>query len=152
MFRSYINLTNMLKRIDKKLKKGQVGTEYMIIVAFVTLAITSILIFAFFYSNQVKDSLKENNIENFASQLISSSETVFFSGEPSKTTIQLYLPAGVEDISISSYDIVVTTRTSGGSLNIRNFQSKVPLNGTINPSEGLKKIVLEAKEDFTQIN
>jgi hypothetical protein len=136
----------------KKRNRGQVGTEYMIIVGFVTLAITTILVLSLFYSNQIKDKIKNNNIESFATQLVSSAETVFFSGEPSKTTIKLYLPEGVEAIDIYVDMVVVTSRTSGGSLNIRAFQSKVPLNGTLSNLEGLKKIVIEAKATHAQIN
>ncbi len=124
--------------------KAQVGVEYMIIVGFVTVAIISILGFAYFYSNQIKDQIKANQLESFATQLINSAESVFFSGEPSKTTISLYLPEGVESIVIAPDSIVITTQTSSGK-DIQAFRSKVPISGTITSTGGIKKLSIEAQ-------
>jgi hypothetical protein len=107
---------------------------------------------AYFYSNHVKDSIRINQVENFASQLVNSAESVFFAGEPSKSTISLYLPEGVEEISIMSDAVIITTKVSGGVQNKRAFSSKVRLNGTITPSEGIKNLVLEAKSDHVEIS
>lgn len=137
--------TEMIKR------KGQVGVEYMIIIGFVTLAIMSIVTLAYFYSNHVKDRIRVNQVENFASQLVSSAESVFFAGEPSKTTISLYLPEGVEDVTIVQDAVIITTRVSSGQ-NKRAFSSKVPLNGSISFSEGIKNLVLKAEANFLQIS
>lgn len=132
-------------------KKGQVGVEYMIIVGFVTFAIISIITLAYFYSNHIKDMIKVNQVEGFASKLISSAESVFFKGEPSKATIKLYLPAGVEIINVTQGGLIVSIRVSSG-INKRVFPSEVPLNGTITTSEGLKKLVLEARIDDVLIS
>jgi hypothetical protein len=127
-------------------KKGQVGIEYMIIVGFVSFAVIAILLLAFFYSGQIKDSIKLNQAENFAEQLIGSAESVFFAGEPSKTTIRLYLPENVESIDINNNYVTVTMQLSTGQ-NIRSYETKVPLQGTITTSEGIKKLTLIATED-----
>ena len=120
-------------------KEGQVGIEYMIIVGFITFAVISILAFALFFSDDIKDRLKLNQVESFAINLINSAESVFFAGEPSKTTVKLYLPEGVEEIIITSDALIITTRISGG-INKRAFDSKVPLNGTILPGKGIRKL------------
>lgn len=132
-------------------KKGQIGVEYMIVVGFITFAIMSILALAFFYSDKIKDQIKLNQIESFATQVVNSAESVFFAGEPSKTTINLYLPSGVQDIELSQDSLIIITQVSSGS-NKRVFESKVPLNGSIPITEGLKKIVLEAHQNYVAIN
>src|SRR3989344_1252201 len=130
-----------MKEVIKK--KGQIGIEYMIVVGFITFAIMSILTLAFFYSDKIKDQIKLNQIESFATQVVNSAESVFFAGEPSKTTINLYLPAGVDSIVLNSDSLIITTRVTSGT-NKRVFESKVPLSGSISVTEGLKKIILEA--------
>jgi hypothetical protein len=135
-------------RINKK--RGQSGTEYLIIVGFVTLAIMAIIAIALGVSNQTKDRLKMNQVESFTTQLLNSAESVFFSGEPSKSTATLYLPEGVTNITIFSDQIFMKISMSTGE-NSRYFSSRVPLNGTIYPQEGSKRIVLEAKADYVQI-
>lgn len=132
-------------------KKGQVGIEYMIIVGFVSFAVIAILLLAFFYSGQIKDSIKLNQAENFAEQLIGSAESVFFAGEPSKTTISLYLPENVDSIVITNDYVTITMRLSTGQ-NIRSYDTRVPLQGSITTSEGIKKLTLTATETNVVIN
>jgi len=132
-------------------KRAQIGIEYMIIIGFVTFAVLSVLALAFVYSSQIKDRIRLNQVGNFATQLVNSAESVFFSGEPSKATIRLYLPEGVENISIDSNYLIVTTHTSSGE-NKQSFKSRVPIQGTISSGEGIKKLSLEAKEDYVLVS
>lgn len=144
--------------------RGQAGIEYMILIGFVTFIIMSILVLAFVYSDRIKDRIRLNQVENFAIQLINSAETVFFAGEPSKTTVRLYLPEGITGLDIKcggggdplcpageSYYLVASVRTSSGE-NIRAFKSKVPVQGAISVTTGTKELALEAKEDYVQVS
>ena len=131
-------------------KRGQIGIEYMIIIGFITFAITMTLVFAYFYSDQIKDRIKMNQIDNFGVQLISSAESVYFSGEPSKSTVRYYLPEGVSSIEIIDDSIVIEISLSSGFNRIA-YSSRVPLSVEIPEGEGIKVLVLEAKEDFLLI-
>lgn len=124
--------------------RGQISTEYLIVVGFVTFLIVSVLGLSLFYSSQIKDKIKFNQLENFANKVISSAEQVFYSGEPSKTTITAYLPSGVEGVAVLSNEIVFNITSSSG-LSITSFQSDVPLSGTISSSEGVKRISITAE-------
>lgn len=139
----------MIQTISKK--KGQIGTEYLIVVGFVTFAIMTTLVIAITMSNSTRDRLKINEIESFATQLTNSAESIFFAGEPSKTTISLYIPDGVYNITIYPENILVKFNSTSGE-NIRIFSSRVPLNGTLSPEEGTKKIILEATPNFVQVD
>lgn len=131
-------------------RRAQVGVEYMIIVGFVTFAIMSVIALAFFYSGEIKERIRLNQVENFATQVVNSAESVFYAGEPSRTTVRLYLPEGVRDITVYS-DAILITSVVGSGENIRAYDSDVPLNGTITPGEGIKKLTLEAKSDHVLI-
>jgi uncharacterized protein (UPF0333 family) len=139
----------MTKFISKK--RAQTGTEYLIIVAFVTFAIMATLVIAITMSNSTKDKLKMNEVESFVTQLINSAESVFFAGEPSKSTINLYIPEGISNITIYNGSIVIKFNSVNGE-NIRIFDSRVPLNGSVSTNEGTKKIILEATSDFVQVS
>jgi len=140
-----------MKRGRIKYSKAQVGIEYMIIVGFITFSVIVILFTAIAYSDKIKDKIRLNQVENFAEQLLNSAESVYFAGEPSKTTIRLYLPEGVSSLEITPTYLIITTRTSSGE-NRRAFSSKVPISGTISTSEGIKKLTLEATEDYLVIS
>ncbi len=147
----------MAKKIgDLMTAKAQVGIEYMMVVGFVTLAIVSVLTLAYFYSDQIKDSIRLNQVESFATQVLNSAESVFFAGEPSKTTVKLYLPEGVNEITVSTDinnpGLLIKTRTRVGGENIRFYESNVPLSGSISSTEGIKKIAVVAEETQVSIN
>jgi len=135
----------MVKSLVNK-KRGQAGTEYLIVVGFVTFAIMVIVAIALTVSNNTKDRLKVNQLESYMDQLINSAESVYFSGEPSKSTISLYLPEGINEIRIFPEYVVVKMQLSSGE-NIRVFDSRVPLSssGSVLVGEGTKKVILQAR-------
>jgi len=131
--------------------KAQSGIEYMIIIGFVSLAITLVLVAAYFYINMSKDKIRENQVEVLANKIISSSESVFFAGEPSQVTIIIYVPQGISNIELSGYDLLISASTSAGIAK-RAFTSKVPLEGTISSSEGSKKLLIKALSNEVMIS
>ena len=133
-------------------KKGQISTEYLIIMGFVTFLIISVLGVAFFYVSQIKDNLKVNQVNNFANKIVNSAETVYFAGEPSKITILLYLPQGVKSIATtSSNELTIKILTDSGT-NVISYTSSVPITASgITTTEGLKKVKLEASPSVVTI-
>jgi uncharacterized protein (UPF0333 family) len=124
-------------------KRGQISTEYLIIVGFVTFLIISVLGLSLFYSGQVRDRIRFNQLNDFANKVISSSEVVFFSGEPSRNTITAYLPSGVESVIVLPNEIVFNVSSFGG-LTVTSFQSDAPLYGSFSNTEGVKKVSIVA--------
>jgi hypothetical protein len=133
------------------MKKSQVSIEYLIIIGFVSVVLVLILAVAFFYSGGIKDRIKITQVNNFANKIISTAESIYYYGEPSKTTISVYLPEGVENIEISGDELIISTRVSSG-LEKTSFSSKVPIDGTITTVSGIKRIVIYATEDNSIIN
>lgn len=131
--------------------KSQSGVEYLIIIGFVTFAITTILIAAYFYIGLTRDKINMNQIEVLANKIISSSESVFFAGTPSQTTITVYLPGNVRNIEFIDNDLIITASSSTGTIK-RAFTSKVPLQGNIQLGEGSKKLTIKAEADYVQIS
>lgn len=130
--------------------KGQSGIEYLMIIGFVTLAVSVVLLLAYFYIGISKDRIKDNQIEVLANKIINSAESVFFAGEPSQATIMIYVPGNVNKIEFSGKELIITFSTSSGT-NKRAFTSRVELSGSINSSEGAKKLLVKAEADKVSI-
>ena len=127
------------------MRKAQSGVEYLMIIGFVSLAVTAILAAAYFYVGVSKDKIRINQIEVLANKIISSSESVFYAGEPSQTTIIIYMPSGIGKIELSEYNLIIEASSSSGKMS-RAFPSKVSLGqGIINPGEGTKKLLIKAE-------
>jgi len=131
--------------------KAQIGVEYMLVIGFVTAAIISVLILAYTYSGIARDSLIINQVESFAKKVVSSAETVFYTGEPSQSTITAYLPSNIINITISNYDLIIEYYISSGTVK-QAYSSKVPLHGSISTTPGTKKIILRAESDRVVIS
>ncbi len=126
------------------MKKGQVSFEYMIIIGFITVLIVGLMSVAFFYNNLVKDKIRNNQINSCMDKLVSVSESVYYSGPPSKATITCYFPENLKDLSIQENNFVVTFGSSSGVSKV-GYQANAELNQTSNVINqgGLKKIVIE---------
>lgn len=137
-------------------KKGQISIEYLIIVGFVTFIVIGILGVALFYSGSISDKMIMTQVENFANKIISSSESVFYAGEPSKATITAFLPKGVDSIEIDeSEDVLIITVQTNSGINKILFSSNVHIieNGDapLSSSQGLKKIEIAANSTHAVI-
>ena len=132
-------------------KRSQVSIEYIIIFGFATFILIGVLGLAFFYSGTIKDRIKITQVNNFANKVLSTSESVFYYGEPSKATISVYLPEGVLNISILGKTLYIETQTSSG-IEKNGFQGKVPITGNITISPGIKKIEFLAEESRVLIS
>ena len=133
-------------------KRAQISVEYMIIVGFIIFIVTITAGTAFFYSYTISDRISSNHLNNFANKVISSSESVFFAGDPSRVTINAYLPNGIEAMEILTDNdktlIVFTFTTRTGTSTIA-YESNVPieLNGDFSLNEGLKRYRVIAETD-----
>jgi uncharacterized protein (UPF0333 family) len=131
-------------------KKGQISIEYLIVIGFVVFLVLGILGIAFFYSSGTNDKIRIDQITHYANKIISSSETVFYSGEPSKLTLTAYLPAGVNNVNVTGSEIIFTVSTGSGTARI-SFSSNVPLQGSLSNTEGVKRIEVLADQNGAQI-
>jgi len=124
-------------------ERGQISTEYLLVVSFVLFVILTALGVALTYSSQMKDTLKFNQIESFSQSIITEAEKIYYAGFPSKTTVKAYLPEGIKEIRISDYFLIFNVSTNSGE-SVIAFRSNVNLTGSITPNAGLKIIYLNA--------
>lgn len=128
------------------MKRGQISTEYLIVVSFIVFVVLGILAVSFVYTSKIRDTIKFSQIERMSDRIISSAETIFYAGEPSKTKMTIYIPEGIQEIEITSNEIIFTIITSSGQ-NVISYNSNVPLEGSLSSAKGTKVISLEAQED-----
>ncbi len=138
-------------RYYKKKRKAQVSFEYIVIMGFVTFVIIGILGVSLIYSNSIKDRIKIIQINNFGNKIVSSAESVFYSGEPSKITIKAYLPENVISIEILENTLFISFHLNSGLTKI-GFSSEVQMVGSLTSSSGLKNIKIEAEDENVVIS
>ncbi|MBS3083454.1 hypothetical protein J4423_01475 [Candidatus Pacearchaeota archaeon] len=134
--------------------KGQISLEYIIVVGFVTFAVIVLLGISLFYTHTVQDKIKVNQLSTFAEKIVSSAESVYYAGEPSKITVTAYLPSGVQNFNITFNSLNFAFVTSSGTSTIA-FESKVPLLDSNSPllslNEGTRRLTITAGEDNVNV-
>jgi hypothetical protein len=127
-------------------KRAQISTEYVMVISFVIFIVLSALGIALNYSSQIKDTMKFNQIESFSQKIISQSESIFYAGAPSKTTVTGYLPEGINNITIEGNYIIFNVATSSGD-SVNSYRSNVNLTGGLSPNSGVRVVYLNATFD-----
>jgi len=129
-----------------KKRKAQIGTEYLILVSFIVFLVITFAGISLLYSVKIRDTIKFSQLEKFSDKIISSAESVFFSGEPSKVTITVYLPEGVQSIVISGKDMIYDIETNSGVSKIA-YSGNVIMEGTISSNQGIKRLEIASSSD-----
>ena len=130
--------------------KAQVSVEFLMITGFVLVILIPLSVIYYEHLNTMTSEVKGTQLSQLAKDITSKAEEVYYLGPPSKVTINAYIPSGVEEADIYPHEINFKLRTSAG-LNDIFSTSKVNLTGSINPSEGVHKITIEAKEGYVLV-
>ncbi len=137
--------------MEKRGRRGQISFEYMSVVGIATLIAISLLGVAHYYSKQTENTINTNQIDRIAKQIIDSAESIYYYGEPSMTTLKVFMPEGVRDVNISNNEISFKVYTQSGEADMF-YASKVNILGNIDTKYGLHYIYIEAKEGYVWIN
>jgi len=132
-------------------KTSQISMEYMMIIGFSMLVIIGILIISSAYSNDLKESVNLNQLDRIVKSIIESAESVYYYGEPSKTTLKVFIPERVESAVLINNSIIFKVMTSSGLSDV-GYKTTMPLNGTISTKPGYHYISIEARSGAVWLN
>ncbi|MBD3203095.1 hypothetical protein GF327_02275 [Candidatus Woesearchaeota archaeon] len=133
-------------------KRSQIAMEFLVIFGFVFVMLIPLLIIFQLQSHETKDKIHVNQIRNIGMNLIDKSETIYYLGKPSKTTLKVMFPEKIENISIAERELIFHYRTHHNTLHSVVFTSLVNITGNISINSGLHYIVIEAQGDSVSIS
>lgn len=146
------------------LAKGQSSLEYLLIVA-LTFAIIVPTTYLFYnYSKESSQEITDAQITNVGKGIVDAAESIFYSGQGSKATLELNIPSNIDSaLIIDGRELVFNITTNFGvsevvffsSVNITTIGSNCIANICSIPelaSSGLKKVKIEMiSKDSVQI-
>ena len=131
--------------------KAQTAFEYMVIVLLVMAFITPV----WYHLNSVQQSTADQFIYTYAkaalNKLKDNADLVYSQRYDARVTIKIYIPPGVQNISISGNDLRMTVYTSDGVQDVFETTTST-VSGSLPTSEGLYTVLLEAKGDYVEIS
>lgn len=141
------------KKIDwnRIKKKAQVAMEYMILVGFL-MVITIPLILV--YNTQYRGTSQQiisNQASQIGQKIVDAAESIYYLGQPSKTTLKIYMPEKIENISVGNYEITFFILARGGLSEVVKL-SDVPINGTLPSTAGMHYITIQSVGSYVNIS
>jgi len=130
--------------------KSQVSVEYMMVMGFAVLMTIPLLMIYYTYSSDSADSVATSQAQQIARKIVDASESVYYLGKPSQTTLKLNFPERIGSTNLSSREVVFKMKTKAGLTDV--FQvSSVNMSGSLPTSAGIHIVTIKADDGYVQI-
>lgn len=131
--------------------KSQVSVEYMFIMGFATIIIMPLLVIYYTYSADANDSVASNQALQIARNVVDSSESVYYLGKPSQTTLKLNFPDNIKSTNLSNREVVFKMKSQYGITEIVQVSS-VNMSGTLPTTPGIHIITIKAQDGYVEVS
>ena len=130
--------------------KSQVSVEYMLVMGFATLMTLPLLLIYYTYSSDSSELVAASQALQVARRIVDASESVYYLGSPSQTTLKLNFPDRIYSTNLSNYELVFKIKTKNGITDIVQV-SAVNLSGSLPISQGLHIVTVSAQTGYVQV-
>lgn len=131
--------------------KSQSSLEFLIIVMLGIVFLIPITNYIAIYQITYRDTYKINAAKDVTETLSQAADNIFLQGYPAGITLNINMPAGIYDSSISERTIQLKVQISSGVTDVFSF-SKEDVKGSLPKSQGLHKILIKNEKTFVSIN
>lgn len=135
----------------KRGNRSQASLEYFTILGFIIFMTIPLLIVYFDSINDAGDEINARQVLQIARKLADASESVYFLGEPSQTTLKVFIPPNIKNATIANKEVVFTIKTKAGISEIVQASS-VNMTGTLPISQGIYIITIKAETNSASIS
>ena len=133
-----------------KQKKSQVSIEYMLIMGFAALMTIPLLIIYYTYTFDSTDTVTTSQAMQIARKIVDASESVYYLGKPSQTTLKLNFPDRIDSTNLSNKEVVFKIKTKSGVTDIVQVSS-VNMSGSLPITQGIHIVTIKAEEGSVKI-
>lgn len=130
--------------------KSQVSVEYMLVMGFAALMTTPLLLIYYTYSSDSAESVATSQALQIARNIADATDSVYYLGKPSQTTLKLYFPDRISSINLSNREVVLKVKTKNGITDIVQVSS-VNMSGSLPKTQGIHVITVTAQDGYVQI-
>ena len=124
-------------------KRGQLSVEYLTLVGFTLTFIVILTIIQFEQTEEKNTLIVSSQADRIARKLVDTAEEIYFLGEPARTTIKIYMPTNIRNVTIQDQNIIIKMVTGAGISDIPRYAT-VNMTGNISATSGIKYITVKA--------
>ncbi len=138
--------------------RGQASMEYLLVAGFAFVVTIPIIIAFYLQSGNINDDINMNQINQIGRKIIDASESVFYLGSPSQTTLKVYMPPKIQKISVGKdvggvvegREIVFNVETQSSTKDVV-LTSRVLMRGNISVSSGIHHLQIRSDQSYVNI-
>lgn len=131
--------------------KAQVSMEFLLVVGFAFLMTVPLIIIFYQQSETLSTEISASQINKVAGEIRDAADEVYYLGSPSKKTVTVYMPEGVQSISIGGNKIVFTVESPSGDYELVKW-SAANLTGSIQTYNGIHYVSVESHNTYVSIS
>jgi len=106
------------RRDRHRRRKGQVSTEYLMVISFSLLILIPTIIISVNYSQDYQNRVKAQELKKAADEITSSADSVYFQGPPALNTLKIYLPTDITKVYAIGNVLIFTVGSGPASYNV----------------------------------
>ena len=126
-------------------KRGQVSTEYLVIIGFVLIVLVPVTIIYIRYTGSTQDVVGGAKTSYLASEIVKAANEVYAYGQDSQKKIKLNFPDGIESVAFQGKEIVFKFKDSKGRISEIVEVADVSFRNTFVPvTPGQKDLIIRS--------
>ncbi|MBI2647560.1 hypothetical protein HYW99_03715 [Candidatus Woesearchaeota archaeon] len=122
----------------------------MFIIGFASLITIPLLVIYYTYTAESNESVMASQALQIARSIVDASESVYYLGKPSQTTLKLNFPDKIYSTNLSNREVVIKLKTRNGLADIVQISS-VNMSGGLPTTQGIHIITVKAEDVYVQI-
>jgi len=124
--------------------------EYLLLFGFAALMTFPLIVLFYTQSQDINDDVANAQIDRVLTEIVDAADTVYYTGEPARKTITVYMPKRVKSINIQSNYIQATLESARGDYTVTK-SSATNLTGTLTTTPGVHTVKLEAQANLVNL-
>lgn len=131
-------------------RRGQVAIEYLVIMGFAFLMTLPLIVIFFEQQTSANEDISDSQANRIAEEIVASADAVYYLGYPSKKTVRLYFPQGINAITLQDQYVSIEMDSSHGDYEVVRW-SAANLTGSLKSYSGLHIIEFQANINHVNI-
>ena len=115
------------------------------------LLIPTILLFAT-ESEHIKSDIAISQASQIAREIAYKAEEMYYQGEPSKTTLKVNIPRGIENMTFQNKEIIIYYKTSDNVILDISQITPINISGNISTVQGVHLIAIKSEGDYVSVS
>ncbi len=130
--------------------RGQTSMEYLLVVAFAFFLLIPIILITMSQSARFSSDVTAAQVQKIGNELLDTINSVYYSGPPTKRTLKLYFPNGINNLAFEQSRIVFTVQGTGTTYEYALYAA-TNISGTIKPFSGIHTITITAGDTYVNV-